>query len=363
MDVNTKRCARCAETKSVAEFYRNKARRDGVGVYCMPCQKATTEAHRERQRLELIGMLGGKCVECGYAADTRALHVDHVNGGGSRERRAGIQSHSFAAIRQILASPAKFQLLCANCNIIKKLTVGEWVGERVYVRDVDQTGRLKRCPRCDIVQSASEFHKTKGRADGLSGHCIKCHRKAGEESHRRARAELLAHFGGECLECGYANSRALQVDHVDGGGAIDRIAIGCHPRQILRAAQREPSRYQLLCANCNAIKRITHGEHLGLRVFTRSPLSNRKLTGRAASDRMRTVRADERRAATLALIEERRPRERSDVRLPQGSWSRHYLRCLACGRSDREHAADGICYGCYARVKGLSRRIPLANRA
>ena len=42
----TKKCPRCGEIKNIIEFNKNKAQRDGLNVYCRPCQKISKEASR-----------------------------------------------------------------------------------------------------------------------------------------------------------------------------------------------------------------------------------------------------------------------------------------------------------------------------
>lgn len=56
--------------------------------------------------------------------------------------------------------------------------------------------------------------------------------------------------------------RALQIDHVHGNGAVARrsgVKDGKMFRDVLNTTPGY--RYQLLCANCNTIKRIENGEH------------------------------------------------------------------------------------------------------
>lgn len=72
---------------------------------------------------------------------------------------------------------------------------------------------------------------------------------------QKARAELIAAYGGQCSRCGFADARALQLDHINGGGGMHRAAIGRGIPQIrMFIEQRNSGLYQLLCANCHAIK-------------------------------------------------------------------------------------------------------------
>lgn len=80
-------------------------------------------------------------------------------------------------------------------------------------------------------------------------------------SHRRAyvgalRPKCIALLGGRCISCGYdTDIRALQIDHINSDGSIDRKTKkgGSYYHHILNTIGS--GRYQVLCANCNAIKR------------------------------------------------------------------------------------------------------------
>ena len=83
---------------------------------------------REEIRAEILALLGECCVLCGYDTDIRALQVDHVNGGGGSERkRFSSLEQYYRHILQTLCSGEtdKYQILCANCNAIKRIESGE----------------------------------------------------------------------------------------------------------------------------------------------------------------------------------------------------------------------------------------------
>lgn len=67
------------------------------------------------------------------------------------------------------------------------------------------------------------------------------------------RQRLLQLLGGKCVHCGFSDPRALQVDHLNGGGTKEIRTIGAWG--VYRRALKHPKEYQLLCANCNWIKR------------------------------------------------------------------------------------------------------------
>lgn len=74
---------------------------------------------------------------------------------------------------------------------------------------------------------------------------------------RRAVFELL---GGKCSNCGYEDWRALQIDHINGGGCKDRIKRGFYIKKVMSEILAGEQKYQLLCANCNWVKRYEKHE-------------------------------------------------------------------------------------------------------
>lgn len=91
-----------------------------------------------------------------------------------------------------------------------------------------------------------------------------------EERYKRARkkvleirVEMLTTLGGKCKKCGFADSRALQVDHINGGGNKERMSgrtSGYYFKNVTESFLRGENKYQLLCANCNWVKRHENNE-------------------------------------------------------------------------------------------------------
>ena len=118
----TKTCRRCERVLPVAEFHRDKNRRDGRYAYCKPCNslaaKAWYDTHPEqrrdtsrRNRLKtrfgitpeqfdkMLEAQGGCCAICGsdspgFTSDQTRFHVDH--------------DHQTGRVRGIL---------CGHCNV------------------------------------------------------------------------------------------------------------------------------------------------------------------------------------------------------------------------------------------------------
>ena len=78
---------------------------------------------------------------------------------------------------------------------------------------------------------------------------------------RKWRAAAFQILGTRCTICGFNDIRALQIDHRNGGGNKERKTIFRSPRQFYKAVITDGGqKYQLLCANCNQIKRIEQRE-------------------------------------------------------------------------------------------------------
>ena len=88
--------------------------------------------------------------------------------------------------------------------------------------------------------------------------------KANERSKKyfRARRELILWLlGNKCARCGFTDSRALQIDHKNGGANKEgRLRGSKYYKEILESIERGEEKYQLLCANCNWIKRVEQKE-------------------------------------------------------------------------------------------------------
>ena len=82
--------------------------------------KRTTKTRNQLYRLDVFGKFGGVCNHCGFH-DLRALQIDHKFGGGTAERR--LIKDTYQLVRNISKGRVDinlYQLLCANCNWIKR---------------------------------------------------------------------------------------------------------------------------------------------------------------------------------------------------------------------------------------------------
>ena len=97
------------------------------------CQRqyhlARAKENRHRLKTEVFshycdGII--RCVRCGED-DLDVLQLDHINGGGNRQRRElGLYGGAaFYAWLERNGYPSGYQVLCANCNMRKRITEGE----------------------------------------------------------------------------------------------------------------------------------------------------------------------------------------------------------------------------------------------
>jgi hypothetical protein len=168
--------------------------------------------YRKSHRQAAINKLGGRCAKCGIQ-DLRTLQIDHIDGGGTQERISNSRSAENAIVRD--DDQNKYQLLCANCNWIKRHENKE---HNKYKSD-----------------KTNKYVKNK-------------------------RLEVIKALDGECKHCKVKDTRVLQIDHINGGGCKERKlftnSYSFH-NHVLTCLKN----YQLLCANCNWIKRVKNKEH------------------------------------------------------------------------------------------------------
>lgn len=90
--------------------------------------------------------------------------------------------------------------------------------------------------------------------------------KKSREFRTKTRIALITFVGGEkglvCNRCGFNDIRVLQVDHVFGGGLkeVNNKSKLKDNVRYLKHIKENPMNYQLLCANCNWIKRHENNE-------------------------------------------------------------------------------------------------------
>jgi hypothetical protein len=118
-------------------YDKNKINFGDLRMYVPPVHPSTRRQRENRDKINIL--LGGKCAVCGWD-DARALELDHIQGGGSRELRKGLGAGNGYYTRVLKhlsnlpggADSDKYQLLCANHNKIKRVEKQEALGRRQH---------------------------------------------------------------------------------------------------------------------------------------------------------------------------------------------------------------------------------------
>ncbi len=132
-------------------------------------------------------------------------------------------------------------------------------------------GEFRKCTACKTPKPRNEFGRNHKVFDGCNSWCVPCTRKYNREKLRKilvqSKRAAYEKLGNVCVRCGFSDERALQIDHINGDGNMNNGRPGKGKRvtsvQIYKAILREgETRFQILCANCNWIKRHENGEHV-----------------------------------------------------------------------------------------------------
>lgn len=152
----------------------------------------------------------------------------------------------------------------------------------------------KRCPRCRVIKSLNEFHKSIHAKDELKYMCAVCNNKAVRNYRIRNKEQVKAmallnrivnkdkisqqrkiiraeqksmvfqHYGNKCNcpGCGETNAIFLSIDHINNDGNQYRKRLknrGGTSQYSWIIKNNFPSDLQILCFNCNHGKYINGG--------------------------------------------------------------------------------------------------------
>lgn len=109
---------------------------------------------------------------------------------------------------------------------------------------------FKKCPRCNIVKSGSEFYLRRKNRD-FATYCKSCSLDETRERQIRYKTRCLEYKGGKCQQCGYKKCfSALEFHHKNPDEKDFSIA---HTRYTVfnDITKRELDKCILLCSNCH----------------------------------------------------------------------------------------------------------------
>ena len=178
----------------------------------------------KKNREELKKILGGddwaECIQCSFK-DHRALPNEHIDDDGYLDNRKFTDKR--ASVNYYRNHPEeakkKLQIFCSNCNEIKKY---------------------------DLLQKKWN---------------LKHHSESAERSRKKnstQRQEAHQSLGGDiCNQCSFDDPKAMQIDHIYGGGRADRAQFSSYYvwlDDIIDNPEKAREKLQILCVNCNIIK-------------------------------------------------------------------------------------------------------------
>ena len=122
-----KACPRCDTIKPLADFYRDRARRDGHTVYCKACWPRVTrprgadkkyERKRRNAQMDLIRTAKSRpCTDCGRTYPYYVMDFDHVR--GAKAFAIGHANGGGYSTTRVIEEMAKCDVVCSNCHRIR----------------------------------------------------------------------------------------------------------------------------------------------------------------------------------------------------------------------------------------------------
>lgn|SRR5574340_69787 len=114
--------------ESCKEYYHKNAegilaQKQGYYRETRDARLAYAKSRHDSIRQRVLDLLGHKCARCGFS-DDRALQIDHINGNGRKDRGKCRSPHKFYE-KVLVVGSAEYQILCANCNTIKRHEMDE----------------------------------------------------------------------------------------------------------------------------------------------------------------------------------------------------------------------------------------------
>lgn len=192
-------------------------------------------AWRQRTKLRLLALMGGKCKTCGYKKSPGALHFHHLDP-STKEFAIGATGIPRSWDRT-KAEAEKCILLCANCH--KKLHA-----RTPHV--IKAEGKLiDTCVKHGNVPFYSYRKRNK-----IVHTCAYCMLESQRARRWKLKSELVESLGGKCSRCNEDDIESLEFHHLHG------------KRDTIASLMNNPSRARLeakkciiLCSNCH------HEEH------------------------------------------------------------------------------------------------------
>jgi hypothetical protein len=149
--IEYKTCGKCGETKIVAEFYAEKANRDGYSNWCKSCNREQKRIYHKklvaRHHIKSPPKKNKQCSLCGIEKPLSEFYksIGHLDG---------------------------YRPLCNECNKILNAKYRKKIADREF-GDIERNGK-KRCSLCHKILPSKMFNYSRANYDGLSSFCRRC---------------------------------------------------------------------------------------------------------------------------------------------------------------------------------------------
>lgn len=122
--------------------------------------------------------------------------------------------------------------VCIQCNEFKPLSAYDvsFAGQNAKMGFTQRENRKHRCKAC---------YASRDRV--------------------RTKLKFIDMYGGQCTCCGEVDPRFLTLDHIESDGNEHRKDLACNQIMALAIRDFQPSKYQVLCYNCNCGKSTNGG--------------------------------------------------------------------------------------------------------
>lgn len=175
--VKLKRCVKCKAWKEYSEFRNDRARRDGLRIYCKTCDKATERKRRRKNRKAVRQYLSYEdrhrivrgfkeklCCCCQQWKYESCFHKNRrTNDGLSYQCKECSKRDSRKRLEQSKEDPRR-NLRYEECH-----------------RVIDGI-KQKLCRKCGKWKTESEYYRNGSARDGLNSRCKKCAYKSVRKS-------------------------------------------------------------------------------------------------------------------------------------------------------------------------------------
>ena len=113
--------------------------------------------------------------------------------------------------------------------------------------------KKKHCYRCKNWKALDDFHKQKGRPNGIVPYCKNCVSVKANNERRKLKLEIISNYGNQCACCGEKRYEFLCIDHINGDGKQHRKSLGSSSKMYTDIKRQgfPKDRFRLLCHNCN----------------------------------------------------------------------------------------------------------------